>query len=103
MFNRYEQVVLTYLRHWQFWAFVAACAANIVLVDVLPWWWRQPLAFVFLALAATGAAAAIGQAKEQLADARASLMPGFRMPHVMVAVALTFAALVLMPLLAHNT
>ena len=80
--HRYEQVALTYLRQWQFWAYVAAGVAIVVLAaDVLPSWWRQMMAFVFLALAATGPAGAIGFAKSQMADARASLMPRFRTPH----------------------
>ena len=102
MLNRYEQVALTYLRQWQFWAYIAAWLAIAVLTaDVLPWWWRQPMAFVFLALAATGPAGAIGCAKAQIADARASLTPGFRTPHVVAAIAWSIGAVVVMPLLTH--
>src|SRR4030095_15389359 len=99
MINRYEQVALTYFRQWQFWAYLAAWAAAVVLADVVPPWFRQTLALVFLSIAAAGPAAVIGQAKFQIADARASLMPGFRTPHVVVAVALSLGAIVLMPLL----
>src|SRR5688572_11828903 len=102
MFNRYEQVLLIYLRQWQLWAYVGAWIAMFPLLDVLPSWWQRLMAFVFMSLAATGPAAVIGDAKQQIADARASLTPGFRGPHVVVAVALSLAAILLMPLLTHR-
>jgi hypothetical protein len=102
MFNRYEQVLLIYLRQWQAWAYVGGWIAMFPLLDVLPSWWQRMMAFIFLSLAATGPAAVIGEAKQQIADARASLTPGFRGPHVVVAVALSLAAIVLMPLLTHR-
>ncbi len=101
MNNRYEQVLLTYLRQWQFWLYLAAWVLMFPLLDVLPWWLRQPMVFIFLALAATVPAAVIGHAKQQIADARASLMPGFRAPHVIVAALLSIGGVVLMPLLTH--
>src|SRR4051812_40471468 len=101
MFYRYEQVLLTYLRQWQFWVYLGLWAAIFPAMEVLPGWWRQVMAFMFLVLAATGPAAVIGHAKQQIADARASLTPGFRQPHVVVAIALSLGALFLMPVLTH--
>ena len=102
MFNRYEQVLLLYVRQWQFWAYIGAWVAMFPLLDALPSWWQRVMAFIFLSLAATGPAAVIGDAKQQIADARASLTPGFRGPHLVFAVALSLATIALMPLLTHR-
>ena len=103
MSNRYEQVLLTYLRQWQFWAYLAAWVAMFPLLgdaaDVVA---AGRWLFIFLSFAATGPAAVIGHAKQQMADARASLMPGFRTPHVIVAVACRLPLIGLMPLLTHR-
>jgi hypothetical protein len=102
MLYRIEQVLLTYVRQWQFWLYVAGWVVMFPLLDVLPSYWQRLMAFIFLSLAGTGPAAVIGHAKQQIADARATLMPGFRAPHVVVATALSLAALVVMPLLTHG-
>jgi len=102
MLNRYEQVVLTYTRQWQFWAYLAGWVAVVIVADAVPPWFRQTWGFVFLSIAATGPAGAIGQAKSQIADARGSLVPGFRTPHVVVAFVWSLATMVLLPLLSHG-
>ncbi len=102
MSNRYEQVLLTYARQWQFWGYIGGWAGLVVLTDLVRFWIAWPLLFVFITLAATGPAAVIGHAKQQIADARAALTPGFRGPHMVVAIAFSVMAIVVMPLLSYR-
>src|SRR2546429_9908268 len=95
MNSRYAQVARTYLR-WPFWVLAAPVVAYWV--SVFTWPPRQPKAIGPMMLIASWWAAAIAiHLKEQMADWRSSLLPGFRAPHLIVPGAIVAVIVVAMP------
>ncbi len=104
MSSPYVQVSLTYVRRWGpirnyvtlFFAIVIAvlisCARAAGEKD--PRWLLHP---GFLFLAAYFFIGLASHIRQQFADSRSRLMPGFARPHVIVAVAVILVAAVLLP------
>jgi hypothetical protein len=93
--SRYAQVALTYTRPWymRLWAAFIAwfVLASIVFQRKADYGGQIAYLLIGGTIAAWGGAIIAGHMKEQLADARARLTPGFRKPHLIVAL-LVFVA-----------
>src|SRR3989442_15990638 len=107
--SRYVQVALTYTRPWYMilWAgFIGFFLIASLLPPARKADYGGQIAYLVIGgtIAAWGGAIVAGHAKEQLADARARLTPGFRAPHLIVAAlvfivgAIGFSAFLVLPL-----
>jgi hypothetical protein len=100
--NPYAQVALTYL-HRLFrsrWAGIWTLLFIVVFGMMLcvAWFAKEPEAFVIFSLVSLTAISGLaGHMKEQFADSRAHLMPGFRRVHATVAVVAALIFIVFLP------
>ena len=100
--GRYAQILLTYTRPWpmRIWAAgVVAYFAWLFGVQRAPSHVQFGLLMLGGFLGAFAAMLIASHVKEQIADARSSLMPGFRFPHLAAAAALLVLSLVLLSVL----
>ena len=102
--NPYAQVALTYVRHAESTARIGYLIAAVVVVlsllvgSGIAVRFTEPDAYVWLLMNVLCLCLAIVMhAKEQFADSRAHLMPGFRRAHARVAITLALMVAVLLP------
>ena len=89
--NRYAEIALTYTRPWymRLWGALIAwfVFASFALTGKADYGAHAAVLLVGGTIAAWGGAIIAGHMKEQMADARSRLTPGFRPPHLVVAAA----------------